>query len=484
MSDGIAVGGVDRRVSLNICYSAAIVGGVTLILDVAIVACVALALGGRLGPSHPALQPPYPVTLLLAGLASLALFKQFRLYAADGMLRMPVQVLRIGASVLIASLLLAEWLYLSNRMILDSLTVAGYFFAVTSVALAAARIAMESGLRTMARRGLLSRNVIVVGTGEQAVRLIESLTRRRAPWTRVLGAFDDRGARAPGSVAGVPVLGSTADLVALNRSQRIDDVYVALPWGAEERILQVLDRIREIPANIHLSPDIVGYRFIEQRQSTVAGVPALKVMPRPIEGWNAVLKWVEDKVIASLALLALSPLFVAVAIAIKLDSPGPVFFRQKRYGLNNALIEVFKFRSMYHNLSDLHAERLTSRGDSRVTRVGRFLRRTSIDELPQFINVLLGDMSVVGPRPHATRAKAAGRLYQDVVTDYAVRHKVKPGITGLAQVNGWRGETDTEEKIVRRVEFDLKYLENWSLFLDLTIIFQSFLVFFAGEDVY
>jgi exopolysaccharide biosynthesis polyprenyl glycosylphosphotransferase len=185
-----------------------------------------------------------------------------------------------------------------------------------------------------------------------------------------------------------------------------------------------------------------------------------------------------------LLLLFLAPLFLVVALAIKLDSPGPVFFRQKRYGFNNHLIGVYKFRSMRHDMRDEKAEKLVTKNDPRVTRLGAFLRKTSIDELPQLINVLLGEMSIVGPRPHALSAKAADRLYEEVVAEYAARHRVKPGITGWAQVMGWRGETDTIEKIQKRVEHDLYYIENWSLGFDLKILVLTVFALLKADNAY
>jgi exopolysaccharide biosynthesis polyprenyl glycosylphosphotransferase len=196
------------------------------------------------------------------------------------------------------------------------------------------------------------------------------------------------------------------------------------------------------------------------------------------------MKWLFDRVIGGLALLCLSPVMLLVAIAIKLESRGPVFFKQKRYGFNNELIEVYKFRSLRTDLQDKNAERLVTANDPRVTRVGRFLRRSSIDELPQLITVLKGGMSMVGPRPHATAAKAASRLYQDVVDGYFARHRVNPGISGWAQINGWRGETDTEDKILRRTEHDLYYIDNWSIWLDLYIIIKTPLALLKGENAY
>ena len=180
-----------------------------------------------------------------------------------------------------------------------------------------------------------------------------------------------------------------------------------------------------------------------------------------------------DLILSAVGIVVLSPLFLLVALWIKLDSPGPVLFRQKRYGYNNRLIEVFKFRSMYQNQSDFTADKQTTRGDPRVTRVGRFIRKTSLDELPQLFNVFAGSMSMVGPRPHATATKAAGILFEEAVQEYTARHRVKPGITGWAQINGYRGETDTLEKIEKRVEFDLEYIENWSVWFDLYILFRT-----------
>jgi exopolysaccharide biosynthesis polyprenyl glycosylphosphotransferase len=213
-------------------------------------------------------------------------------------------------------------------------------------------------------------------------------------------------------------------------------------------------------------------------------VPLIDLIDKPIGDWDVILKWLFDKGVAAAALLALAPLMALLALAIKLDSRGPVLFRQKRYGFNNELIEVLKFRSMYVDQTDANAGKLVTKGDPRVTRVGRVIRKTSLDELPQLINVLKGELSLVGPRPHALQAKAADRLYHEVVDGYFARHRVKPGITGWAQINGWRGETDTSEKIQRRVEHDLYYIDNWSVFLDLYILLKTPFALLRGENAY
>jgi exopolysaccharide biosynthesis polyprenyl glycosylphosphotransferase len=225
-------------------------------------------------------------------------------------------------------------------------------------------------------------------------------------------------------------------------------------------------------------------RFTSETYSRVGNVAMIDLLEKPIADWGSVSKWLFDKVVGTLALILLAPLMLAVAAAIKLDSRGPALFRQKRYGFNNELIEVFKFRSMYTDRCDANASKLVTKDDPRVTRVGRFIRKTSIDELPQLFNVILGNLSLVGPRPHALEAKAAGDLYDNVVDGYFARHKVKPGITGWAQINGWRGETDTPEKIQKRVECDIYYIENWSLLLDTYILLKTPFALLKSENAY
>jgi Undecaprenyl-phosphate glucose phosphotransferase len=248
-------------------------------------------------------------------------------------------------------------------------------------------------------------------------------------------------------------------------------VVIALPLSANQRILDLVRQLRMLPVGVHLLSDAIGFHLVDRPFSRPAGIPAINVVDRPISGWSFVAKRTIDVTIASIALVALMPIFAMAAVLIKLDSPGPVLFRQRRYGFDNELIEVFKFRSMHVSMTDHDAAKLTTRNDPRVTRVGRFIRKTSLDELPQLFNVVLkGDLSLVGPRPHALQAKAADQLYEQVFDGYFARHRVRPGITGWAQVNGWRGETDTAEKLQRRVEYDLDYIENWSVMFDLYIL--------------
>jgi exopolysaccharide biosynthesis polyprenyl glycosylphosphotransferase len=211
----------------------------------------------------------------------------------------------------------------------------------------------------------------------------------------------------------------------------------------------------------------------------------LDIFDRPIADWDVVMKWLFDKIVGTLALICLSPVMLAVAIAIKLDSRGPVLFKQRRYGFNNELVEIYKFRSMYVDQADVDADRLVTVDDPRVARVGRFIRKTSLDELPQLFNVVFaGNLSLVGPRPHALQAKAADRLYDEAVDGYFARHRVNPGITGWAQIHGWRGETNSQEKIQQRVEHDLYYIENWSILLDLYILLRTPFALLRTENAY
>jgi Undecaprenyl-phosphate glucose phosphotransferase len=285
-------------------------------------------------------------------------------------------------------------------------------------------------------------------------------------------------------VAGYPKLGNIDELVAFARGSRIDVIIVALPQAAESRVLQLLQKLWVLPADIKLSAHNNRLRFRPRTYSYIGNVPFIDLADKPIANWDYVRKWVFDKAMALIAVILLAPVMVLIALAIKLDSKGPVLFRQKRQGFNNELIEVLKFRSMYVDRSDADAVKLVTKDDDRVTRVGRLLRKTSLDELPQFFNVLKGDLSLVGPRPHALKAKAEDKLYHDVVDGYFARHRVKPGVTGWAQVNGWRGETDTEEKIQRRVEHDLYYIENWSVTLDLYILLMTPFALFKTQNAY
>jgi Undecaprenyl-phosphate glucose phosphotransferase len=336
-----------------------------------------------------------------------------------------------------------------------------------------------------ASEGRLQQNVVLVGGGEVGRRLIEALRASGVTYINIVGMFDDRSAeRAPNDIGGVKKLGGFDELVRFARSNRVDVLFVALPLLAEKRMLELLKKLWVLPVEIRLSALDSRLRFDSGTYSYVGNIPFFDVYKKPLADWDHVVKSVSDRLIAGTMLLFALPIFAITAIAIKLDSKGPVFFRQRRFGFNNELIEVYKFRTLSHENRDDNAEKLVTSDDDRVTRVGRFLRRSSIDELPQLITVLKGDMAMVGPRPHAVLAKAGDQLYGDVVDGYFARHRVKPGLTGWAQINGWRGETDTDEKIQRRTEHDLFYIDNWSLLFDLYIIIRTPWALLKGENAY
>ncbi|MCX5514941.1 undecaprenyl-phosphate glucose phosphotransferase [Kaistia algarum] len=335
------------------------------------------------------------------------------------------------------------------------------------------------------RLGRIERRAVIVGGGEDAARLIAALDSDKASGIRICGIFDDRDdERSPAEVAGHPKLGTIGELVAFARAARIDLLVVAFPVSAEQRLTQILGQLSVLPVDIRLSALGSRLRFTPRAYSYVGDVPFLDLLDRPISGRDALAKRIFDLVVGTIALVLLSPILLATAIAVRLDSPGPILFRQRRLGFNNEVIEVLKFRSMYHHLSDPAAKVAVTRDDSRVTRVGRFIRRTSIDELPQLVNVLRGELSLVGPRPHAVNAHTADRLWEEVVDGYFARHRVKPGITGWAQINGWRGEIDVPEKIQRRVEYDLHYIERWSLLFDFYILLVTPLRLIRQESAY
>ena len=358
------------------------------------------------------------------------------------------------------------------------------WFVTAGIALAINHMLLTRLLKALADQGRFAARTVIVGAGEHGQRLAAHLREFGDFNVRLLGFVDDRSGRVPREIHGYPLLGDSSHLLDLVRQDRVDQVFISLPWSAEVRLQRLIHELATSPVRIRLAPDLVGFQFIDRAYEQVARLPMLNLYDRPFSGWSHVVKTFEDRVLAGLGLVLLAPLFAAIALAIKLDTSGPVFFRQTRLGFNHQPIRVWKFRTMYADRTDAECEVQTTRKDPRVTRVGAFLRRASLDELPQLINVALGEMSIVGPRPHARDTKAAGRRFEEVVERYAARHRVKPGITGWAQVNGWRGETDTIEKIQRRVEHDLYYIDNWSLWLDLTVIARTVAIVLKGENAY
>ena len=347
------------------------------------------------------------------------------------------------------------------------------------------RVVMARLLRRWARNGTMERRALIVGGGKSAEALIRSLEQQPYNDIRICGIFDDRDdKRSPPIVAGYPKLGTVGELIEFARIARIDMLIVSLPLTAESRVLSMLKELWVLPVDIRLSAHSNNLHLRPRSYSYIGAVPMLDIFDKPINDWDSVAKRSFDIFFSTLGIIVTAPIMAATAIAIKLESKGPVIFRQERHGFNNEIIDVYKFRSMYADQCDPTARKLVTKGDPRVTRVGRFIRKTSIDELPQFFNALRGDLSLVGPRPHALAAQAHNRLYNEVVEGYFARHRVKPGVTGWAQINGWRGEVDTEEKIRIRTEFDLYYIENWSLLFDLKILLMTPIRLLNTENAY
>jgi Undecaprenyl-phosphate glucose phosphotransferase len=460
-------------------------GVVRLIEAVLIVAVGLLVFLFYLGPEAADQLPAYSLVIVGAAQIHVAAFGAAHLYDVPA-LRRPT-LLRAGRVLLFWTCVFAALLVLAFMTKMGAEFSRVWFttwYAAGFVTLMAFRVVLSRLVDRWTKSGKLERRVVIVGGDERAEKLIDALEASPDTDIRICAIFDDRSDRTPARVRGYPYLGSLTALLEFGRQCRVDMLIVTLPITAESRILNMVKQLFVLPVDIRLSAHSSNLRFAPHSYSFLGNVPMFDVTNRPVKDWGYVLKLVEDRLLASLFLLLALPIFLVVAIAIKLTSSGPVFFKQKRFGFNNELIEVYKFRTLRQDMTDQNAERLVTANDPRVTKVGRFLRRSSIDELPQLITVLKGGMSIVGPRPHATAAKAAKRLYQDVVESYFARHRVKPGITGWAQIHGWRGETDTEEKILRRTEHDLYYIDNWSIWLDLYIIIKTPWSLFKGENAY
>jgi len=335
-------------------------------------------------------------------------------------------------------------------------------------------------VRRRAARPESRRTAVVVGASALGVKVARALQGGDGAGADFIGFFDDRTDGRIADAAKTGILGKLSEVAAYTTEHRIREVYITLPLGSQPRIVELLEQLQDTTASLFFVPDVFGISIIKGRLQDMNGVPVVGICETPFTGTNELVKRISDIIIASIIIVLISPLLLAIAIGVKLSSPGPVLFKQRRNGLDGHEIVVYKFRSM-RAMEDGEVVRQATRNDPRVTPFGAFLRRTSFDELPQFFNVLRGTMSIVGPRPHAV---THNKEYRQIIKAYMVRHKVKPGITGWAQVNGQRGETDTVEKMRMRVEYDLEYLRNWSLGLDLKIIVSTIRVLFFDRQAY
>jgi Undecaprenyl-phosphate glucose phosphotransferase len=388
-------------------------------------------------------------------------------------LRRPLlQLCGIMLSVMIGMAAVDLCLFLENDMILPREPFPEIWAGCTAFVLLISHGVGSLLVFRWSANGRLRRNVAVIGVSELSRGLIEGV--RRAPNTdlRIVGIYDD--CVPPRSLhAGVPVLGCVSDLLEHGRENSFDTIVVAGSIQEATHVQNVCSQLSSAIADVYLMTDVTGRNLGSPIFSGICDRVVVQIRRRPLDDWQIVQKALFDRFGSVVIIAMLSPLLLILALLVRMSGPGPIIFRQIRVGFNNKPFICFKFRSMHHNRPDSHEIAQATRHDPRVTWIGRWLRKLSLDELPQLFNVLRGDMSLVGPRPHAPATKAGDRYFQDVVADYAVRHRVKPGITGWAQVNGWRGETRTVEQLQSRIDHDFHYIENWSMFFDLKILFLT-----------
>ncbi|MEA2991367.1 MAG: hypothetical protein QOD40_287 [Alphaproteobacteria bacterium] len=467
-------------------YSPIVVAGVVRIIEFGLICVVGFAVYGIYVVPTNGLSWHYPAAIAAIAALGVLAFQTGDIYHVPAFRSRAGQYARLVSAWTVVFLLVSAVSFFGKLNDLVSRVWLIAFFIIGMVALVGFRIALSGLIQHWTRQGRLTRRTVVVGGGELGEQLVGQFKAQRDSDVHIIGLFDDRNdGRSPDACGDQRKLGTVDDLVEFARRTRVDLVIFSLPISAETRLLQMLRKLWVLPVDIRLAAHTNKLRFRPRSYSYLGNVPVLDVFDRPIADWDVVMKWLFDKIIGGLILLLTAPLMAIIAVAIKLESRGPVIFRQKRYGFNNELIEVYKFRSMYADQSDPTASKLVTKNDPRVTRLGRLLRKASLDELPQLFNVVFkGNLSLVGPRPHAVNAKAEQRLYDEAVDGYFARHRVKPGITGWAQVNGWRGETDTAEKIQNRVEHDLYYIENWSLLFDLYIVARTPFALLKTEQAY
>ncbi len=354
------------------------------------------------------------------------------------------------------------------------------WFWVAPLSQIGAHLALRAGAPYLLMLQGPPQRAIIVGMNEQGAALASRIHETRYSKIQLSGFFDDRSLGRLDQAANSQLLGRLRELPGFVKENRIQFIYLSLPMASQPRILHVLDELKDTTASIYFVPDMFITDLIQGRSGSVCGTPVISVCESPFTGSSGIIKRASDIVLSLLILALISPLLLIIALAIKLDSAGPIIFKQRRYGLDGEEILVYKFRSM-RVCEDGESIRQAQKGDSRITRIGAFLRKNSLDELPQFVNVLQGRMSIVGPRPHAV---AHNEIYRNLIKGYMIRHKVKPGITGWAQVNGYRGETRTLDKMQARIDHDLDYLRNWSLRLDLHIILKTIMVVFKDRAAY
>jgi Undecaprenyl-phosphate glucose phosphotransferase len=425
----------------------------------------------------------YALPIVLGAVISSFVLSKRGAYNFRNLLNFSFQLREVVISFVIAVALLTLIAYATKVAEFYSRSWALIWIAITIGQFGLIRAIVYRLLKKWARQGLLTRVVAIVGGGPEGRRLVAKLHMTGTSEIIIAGIFDDRRARLPREIEGHRILGTTDDLISLARSLLLDDVIIALPLHADQRIGQLVGKLRSVPVDLRLSLESVE-SFPIFGLEKLGQVQTIAILDRPLKNWARVTKWLEDKMLSGCLLVAFAPLMGLIALAIRMESEGPVFFVQRRFGFNNELIPVLKFRTMYQALTDQSGAARTVQNDPRVTKVGRFLRATSLDELPQLINVLRGEMSLVGPRPHVPAMQAGQQLYHEAVRSYFLRHHVRPGMTGWAQVHNLRGEIASLAAAQERVAYDLYYIEHWSVWMDLKIIVLTFRTVLSLKNAY
>jgi Undecaprenyl-phosphate glucose phosphotransferase len=463
----------------RISVSSNVISGLIVALDATIILASAIITFFTVTGGHVTEPQHYGAAIGFVWLTTLMLFNFGGLYRFEAILRPLVYVDRMLVAFATTFLFMLAAAF--------SLKISSDFSRVWTIAFAAsatvatifARSLVALVFRQMEARNVFSRNLVLLGAGAQAAKVLSHINATKPRFTTVLGVFT--AGEFPDIEPQYPILGSEQNLLPYVRGNRVDDVIICLPWSAEEKIMELMGALRELPVNVYLASDLIGFRLgLKTPPDHYDQMPMVEVMGRPLAGWGGLQKAVLDYVLGTIILIITLPLMLLIALAVKLDSPGPVLFRQDRYGFVNRVFSCYKFRTMRIAGPEKQTVQAT-RDDPRVTRVGWFLRRFSLDELPQLLNVLGGTMSLVGPRPHAVDHN---EKYAQLIRGYFARHRVKPGLTGWAQVNGYRGETRTLDAMEGRVKYDILYVENWSLLFDLKIIAMTLVVCLTGRNAY
>lgn len=424
---------------------------------------------------------PYLSAFIIAVLVTPLMFSFFNIYDSvrgEGFFKYMV---RLTQAVCVMGLMLSGLSFFTKSGAVFSRSWFMIWIAFALTFLILIRCSVLLFLRFMRSRGLNERRVVILGAGKLGIKLADTV--QQALWTgfRIIAFLDDKIAEKPSSIDQIAIIQTPKDLSLYLKQNEIDEIWLALPLSAETRVKEILYELRHVTITTRFVLDIFGLDLLNHSITDVAGFPVLNIRSTPMMGINRLVKALEDRMIAAMILILISPLLLFIAIGVKCSSRGPVFFKQYRLGWDGRIINIYKFRTMIEHTEKNGIVTQATVNDKRITHFGKFLRRTSLDELPQFINVLQGRMSIVGPRPHAL---IHNELYKDVIHTYMQRHRVKPGITGWAQVNGWRGETDTLDKMQKRVEYDLYYINNWSLGFDLKIILLTFFRGFINRNAY